>query len=463
MGRFELEQVAASDGGDSITAQLFHSSRQDCATSSTRSCYDKQTGKKIIGLEPKGGEKAFAACLKNAAPNYYGTLTINTPKCDAEQFDYCYDGRSNTMLRKFEGQCTTSKPNPIDCSSIPFIEFVSGVEEGWDSPTINLGLRTIFHSKSGPLYIGGFQYVATGTLPSYQYVAKVFKSVDTVNWVGVALPNDNSLFGFIRRIIDGSNGALYAAGSWLWKSTDGGNTWLIISKSIADMTASASVQDVLQSKDGSLIALVYKTQPTYYNEVYKSYDGGKTWQLILGTIFQSNPSYNFIEADDGSLIFSTNNGDIYLYSNGALTKILTTDIYQGNLHFLKAKDGTIYFIAANPEKPSGPLVSYQSTDNGRNWIRTGELPYSSFFAWEAPIESPDGSIWAIANTPCWQSTIYKSSDRGVSWSAVATAPLNLDVKYDLVSFIGPKIMDIAESEGKIYSIPYSFGAVFSTP
>ena len=476
MERFEFkESTISSEEGGSITAQLFHSSRQDCISSSTRPCYDKQTGKKIIGIEAKGGEKAFAACLKNAAPNDYGVLTIKTSKCDAEQLNYCYDGRSMTMLRKFEGQCTASIPSPkIDCPSIPFIEFVKGVEKDWNSSTINLGLRTIFSSKNGALYIGGFQYVATGTIPSYKYVAKVYKSVDNgKNWAGVALPDqsDYYLHGFVRRIIEDSTGALYAAGSWLWKSTDGGNTWLIL-QSITDMAAGGSVQDVLQSKDGSLIALVYKTQPTYSNEVYKSYDGGKTWQFILKPDFQyfntytnsylAANSYNFIEANDGSLIFSANMG-IYLYSNGALTKTLTTDIYQSNLHFLKAIDGTIYFIAGNLEKPNGHLVSYTSTDNGKTWLKGGELPYSSLFAHDAPIESPDGSIWAAANTICWESTIYKSSDKGVSWSPVATAPLNLFVEYDRVSFVGPKIIDIAEGGGKIYSVPYGFGAVFSVP
>ena len=482
--RLDLRKEAvSSDNSESVTGSFLNFAKGNCDSSSTRPCYDKQTGtgKKVIGLEPRGGEKAFAACLKNAAPNDYGVLTLKTSKCDAEQLNYCYDGRSTTMLRKFEGQCINSKPSSnIDCPSIPFIEFVSGVEEGWDSRTINLGLRTIFSSKSGALYVGGMKYVATGTIPSYKYVANVYKSVDNgISWVGVSLPS-GSLIGYTHKIIEDSTGALYAAGSSLWKSTDGGSTWSIISPPNTDTTGSALTSDVLQSKDGSLIALEFKhhypadnTQPsTYSNEVYKSYDGGKTWQFILKPDFQYfntytnsyQPGYslNFIEANDGSLIFSTDGG-IYLYSSGALTKIIATDRYGLSIDFLKAMDGTIYFIAGNPEKPNGPLVSYQSTDNGRTWVKTGELPYSRIVGIDEPIESSDGSIWAIAYTDCWQSTIYKSNDKGASWSPAATAPPNVFVEYDVVSFVGPKIVHIAESGGKIYSVPFGFGAVFSVP
>ncbi len=414
--------------------------------------------------------------MKNAAPNDYGALTIKTSKCDAEQLNYCYDGRSKTMLRKFEGQCAVSNPDlRLDCPSVPPLEFVSGVEAGWDDPATSLGLRTIFQSRSGVLYVGGFKleviYDYTGYPSYYTWTGKVYKSVDNgQSWVGVELPNDNYWYGYVRRIIQDSSGALYAAGTRLWKSTDGGNTWSIISQSFADV-ASAHVYDVLESKDGSLIALVYKFQ--YPNEVYQSYDGGKTWQLILKPDFKyfstytnsyiTSSSYNFIEANDGSLIFSTHNGDIYLYSNDALTKILTTGIYSGNLHFLKTRDGTLYFVAVDPKKPDGALVSYQSSDNGRTWTITGELPYSSLLALDAPIEGSDGSVWATVNTDCWQSTIYKSSDKGVSWSPVATAPSLFLNQYNNYRIQGPGIIDIAESGGKIYSVPYGFGAVFVVP
>ena len=81
------KKTMALDKGNEITSfsvtSLF--SKQDCVLSSTRPCYDKKTGKKFIPLEPKGAENAFAACLKNRAPNENGELAAKTSKCDAER------------------------------------------------------------------------------------------------------------------------------------------------------------------------------------------------------------------------------------------------------------------------------------------------------------------------------------------------------------------------------------------
>jgi len=434
----------------------------DCISTTSRPCYDRQAGNKTMVIESKAGEKSFLACLNSASESQRGEfLYQKTTVCKEEEFRYCFEGKSKNIVREFAGTCKPTLSCPSLSSSITF---VSGFEPGWDDPSKGVGLRTMVRSKNGALYAGGFK---GGSIPM---VAKIYKSTDNgYNWTMKELPNDqygDQYGNFVRRIIDGPGGALYTAGYRIWKSTNEGTTWSIISSSIADISVGEAVDDILYSKDGSLIALKRSTRdyPNHYNEVYKSTDGGKTWQLVLGPILQSNASYNFIEANDGSLVFSASNGDMYLYTDGNLQKVLTTDRYGANIHFLKAKDGTLYFVGGDQETPGDTLFAYRSFDNGRTWAKRGELPYSYRVAFDAPIEASDGSLWVIGYTLCWKETVYRSTDRGESWEAVAHFP---ESQYSNIidnnSMQGGLIMDIAEGEGKIFSVSFEVGALFEVP
>lgn len=432
----------------------------DCTSSSTRPCYERQTGKKAVGVNSQGGEKAFDACLRNSSSRQFGEILIpQTALCKEELAQFCSEGESDVVLRKFDGTCKAPT-----CPSWPFVKFVSGVEPGWDDPATNTGLRTIFKSKNGTLYVGGFKGITLST----PLLGKIYRSSDNgQSWTAAALPTNNDQYGsFVRRIVEDARGTLYASGYRLWKSTDAGATWFIISQSIADLSLGVGVDDVLVSKDGSLLALVRSTRPygSDYNEVHQSRNDGITWQKILGPVFQSYASYNFMEADDGSLVFATHNGDIHLYANGTLTKTLVTDIYGGNITFLKAKDGTLYFVGGDPATPSEALVGYRSSDNGKTWAKSEELPFSRLVAIDAPIEAADGSLWVAAWTFCGDVTVYRSQDSGITWTPAATSPTSQYAHIiDNNSLQGPFIHDIAESEGRILTVPYEFPAVFEVP
>src|SRR3989338_10436587 len=53
----------------------------ECVSSSERPCFDKQSGKKIITLNPNAGKNSFAACLKSAAKNNITETTVKTSVC----------------------------------------------------------------------------------------------------------------------------------------------------------------------------------------------------------------------------------------------------------------------------------------------------------------------------------------------------------------------------------------------
>ena len=472
--KFELANKTTSlDKGNEITSFSITSlfSKQDCVSSSARPCYDKKTGKKFIPLEPKGAENAFAVCLKNRALNENGELAAKTSKCDAERYQYCYNGKSGNFLRKFEGQCISSQPSPntnaLNCPSLPYLGFVGSVEPVWNNYLYSPHLRSLLQSKSGALYASG-QKLISGVPTSWgsdsQIVPIIYKSIDGgITWAGVELPYDTSWgYGDVRYIREASDGSLYAAGTFLWKSTDGGVTWSIISGqfgyTISDIDG---VPDVLQSKDGSILALLYPT-----SEIYKSVDGGDTWQFLSRFQSQYEYLYNFIEADDGSLVFSTYYGGVYRYANGVFTKVLSINPLNDiiTIPLLKARDGNIYLIADASTAPvdyytlDRPLYSFMSSDNGITWTKTGALPYSSF-ANRMLMEASDGTIWSASFSPCWFMTLYKSTDKTATWSTNATVYTYVTSNWGLGY---KRINALAEVNGKIYAAGEDSGGIFST-
>ena len=84
----------------------------DCLVSTARPCYDRVTPGKTFGLAVKAGENSFNACVSSSSGSKQGTGKINTGQCEDEPYSYCYEGKSNVVVRKFEGSCGTQPPIP---------------------------------------------------------------------------------------------------------------------------------------------------------------------------------------------------------------------------------------------------------------------------------------------------------------------------------------------------------------
>ena len=83
---------------------------ENCISSTIRPCYDKQTGKKIIGLSPQGGRNAFQACLNSKSPSARGQLSTKTLLSQEEKYQYCSEGKSKVLVRGFLGEPVSVEP-----------------------------------------------------------------------------------------------------------------------------------------------------------------------------------------------------------------------------------------------------------------------------------------------------------------------------------------------------------------
>ncbi|MDP3582981.1 MAG: sialidase family protein, partial [Ignavibacteria bacterium] len=175
------------------------------------------------------------------------------------------------------------------------------------------------------------------------------------------------------------------ASGGMWKSTDGGSTW--VKKTTA--TQLHSVTCVAQdTRSGSQDTWYYGTGEnisnsasgegaTYFgNGVFKSTDNGETWAQLASTVVADNTSFtsdwqyifNIAVHPTSGNVYAATTGGIYRSTNGGTnwTKVLNPN----NSNTLKtdvtiAADGTVY-AATNSD--GGDIVGIRkSTDDGANW------------------------------------------------------------------------------------------------
>ncbi len=486
---------------DGITGFAFFSSKQDCVSSTQRPCYDKQTGNKQISLLTKGGENAFEACLNNAAPNDKGELVISTAYCDGEKYGYCYDGKSNVRIRKFEGVCGSSSisitnPNCPDYKSVPYhtirgaMTSVSGVTadirlypsditafvksaigNGMDTAN-RIAIRSLFKTKNGVLLAGGDDYLWS----EFRSLLTIHRSLDEGRtWTPATVPVDgDSYFKFVNDLAEDANGILYAVGRpGVMKSVDGGMNWKRVNISLTPRHSYAQtnrdfVRNVLVLRDNSVLITVPFYQKSYeyeyvwfyeYTDVYRTTDGGATWSLYF-TQNQVDITA-IVEAQDGALVFTDQNYVVHRFANGISTPVFSNNFGVGPL--LKTKNGMLYLVAQVEDVRGRGLVTtaYASSDNGVTWKKMGELPLGSI-NYGVPykdtfMEGSDGRLYLLAWTNCWGGTIYQSTDGGRKWEVLSGNVPGL-------SFF-PQLRSDAfeEVNGKVLHLGMSAGVVFSTP
>ncbi|MEK6949548.1 MAG: sialidase family protein, partial [Nanoarchaeota archaeon] len=193
----------------------------------------------------------------------------------------------------------------------------------------------------------------------------------------------------------------------------------------------------------------------------------------------SNDYYitSIVEADDGSLVFRDliggNPGSVYRYSNGIVTKTFTDGPapVDFNAGLLKASDEAIYFISTDTsadinlvdytQSGTAFLAAYKSTDNGMTWNKLGVLPNS----WDIKgkiVEAADGTLYVTSFSPCYGGyTIYKSADKGATWSIIAAPPRDF-TRGRIEYYYEYHIYSLAEVAGKVLIVGNA-PVIFNSP
>jgi photosystem II stability/assembly factor-like uncharacterized protein len=228
---------------------------------------------------------------------------------------------------------------------------------------------------------------------------KIYKSIDNAN--NFTTINLNFPFGIVNIYsITAIEGTLFSATSYdgVYKSTDGGLNW-------SSANTGMGPKDVRAITATNVSTLISGTN---YVGIYRSTDLGSSWNKSI-TGFLAGSSILSLLVSEPSVYAGTRDGIYRTYNNGdSWMKMAGTNdtINHCTVWGMCEKDGDIYagtFLQFNS-------TVYKSTDKGSTWSRSGTgLPSDLSFIFSMVTSGNN----LIAST---DEGIYYSSDDGANWN-----------------------------------------------
>ena len=269
-----------------------------------------------------------------------------------------------------------------------------------------------------------------------------------------------------------------AIGDGMYKSTDGGKTWLHLGLRESQMIAAIAV-DPRNENRLFVAALGHPYGPNPERGVFRSTDGGRTFEKVLykdeytsanevlidpgdpntvyATLWQQQQS--FIEGRDfggaGMGIFkSTDGGTTWVQLSTGLPSAL-----QANIAIAPSAPNILYAVVAPGE---GAIGFYKSVDGGAHWYqpvrgprdeiaggRQDMRPLARIGGGDLPtltVDPKDADVVYSASVVMW-----RTEDGGLTWSAVRGAPGGDDYQRIWINPNDPKILVAVADQGAVVS------------
>jgi photosystem II stability/assembly factor-like uncharacterized protein len=229
---------------------------------------------------------------------------------------------------------------------------------------------------------GGGLWKTTDAGGNWRNVSDGFFKTGTVGAIQVA-PSDSNVV-WVGMGESPVRGVMTTHGDGVYRSTDGGQTWKPLG--LADSRHISRIQVHPNDPDTAWVAVQgHLWGPNDERGVYKTQDGGKTWNRIL-----------FVDADTGAndLVLDTRN-----------PRVLYAAMWQHRRYPWKVESGG---------KGSG---IHKSVDGGETWERlSGGLPETMGKVGIAVSPAMPQRIWAIVEAE--KGGLYRSDDGGKKWQLI---------------------------------------------
>jgi photosystem II stability/assembly factor-like uncharacterized protein len=268
-----------------------------------------------------------------------------------------------------------------------------------------------------------------------------------------------------------------AVGNGIYKSNDAGKTWTHLGLHDGQQIP-AMVVDPRDPNRVYAAVLGHPYGPNQERGIFRSTDGGVTWQKILykdentgGSdieIDPSNPDVLYASLWEGregpwedNNTFAGANGGLFKSTDGGnnwrqLTNGLPKDTVQINVAIAPSQPSRIYASLATTEKgefgSGAGLAIYRSDDAGENWSRvtTDPRPANRIGGGDLPVPKVDPKNPDVVYSA--STVTMKSSDGGKTWMGFRGAPGGDDYQNLWINPNIPNIILLVSDQGALVTV-----------
>ncbi|MBV6522846.1 MAG: hypothetical protein MNPFHGCM_02996 [Gemmatimonadaceae bacterium] len=266
-----------------------------------------------------------------------------------------------------------------------------------------------------------------------------------------------------------------AVGNGVYKSTDAGRTWTHLG---LDDTQMIAMIDVDRRNPNRLFvaALGHPYGPNAERGVYRSTDGGRTFQKVLYKDEYTSANDVQIDPNDPNTVYATlwqqqqsfiegqgfggaGNGIFKSTDGGNTWRQLTEGlppVIQANLAIAPSNSKVLYATVAgtrpdNPQSTTGVNGFYASEDGGEHWrlVSSDPRPLARIGGGDLPtlgVDPKNERVVYSASVVFW-----RSENAGQTWSAVRGAPGGDDYQKVWINPNDPKIILVVTDQGAVIS------------
>lgn len=161
------------------------------------------------------------------------------------------------------------------------------------------------------------------------------------------------------------------------------------------------IGEVKADSKGTLFAGVY-----FYRGLFRSYDGGKTWERLEYAFAEFQVYTIYISPEDHIYVGNNYGHKIYLSTDGGDTWATSSEGYVTNECWTISRTGDSIMTAGDGE--FGGI--WRSTNRGKNWVRTGELSIKPI-----DIQATPSGVFLCGS----HNGLLRSTDQGLTWQRVS--------------------------------------------
>lgn len=347
--------------------------------------------------------------------------------------------------------------------------WVKGVHE-WSRMPISATWRAVPHLQAGTLNtpaVAGASATSAAPITGVQWSQigpQPLRIDNEANFQGAG-PASGEIVDIAVDTRNSTDRTMYiATNGGVWKTTDGGTTWLpktdnLPSSSVGSVALDPTNQNIVYAGSGNVAA----GSCIFFRGVglYKSFDGGDTWSVLGGSLFNNVAIYGIKVLPGNVVLLGTSQG-LYRSIDGGQTFGSNSPNFDNNQPVLPGfiTDLDLDTTAANTVYASvgtytrcgittaSPTGVFRSTDGGQTFTNlftatNGAPTATSVYVAFAQSTAPNNQTM-YASTATGSATyggLYQSTDGGANWTnkpAANAQATNCQCRYDHIVGVDPR-------------------------